>query len=169
MSEIKSVRNTYPKLYEVWRTMKQRCNNSNYSNYKNYGGRGITYCEEWEKAENFCKWALSNGYREGLEIDRIDVDGNYEPSNCRWVDRKTNAQNQRRAVLITVGNETKCISEWERELKLGKSMIVSWVRRFGIDFATERIKEIKETGTYTKYKKNGVKSLLVKEAGGMNG
>ena len=171
MSEIKLLpcpyRKTHKKLYEVWHAMKQRCNNKNNSRYKLYGGRGITYCTEWEKAENFCEWALHNGYEEGLEIDRIDVNGNYEPSNCRWVDRKTNAQNQRRALLITVDNETKCVSEWERELHLGKSIIVSWVKRWGVDFAIERIKEVKATGTYTKYKKNGVKNKICKEEGGI--
>lgn len=148
---------THKKLYYVWHTMKKRCNNPNNSNYKNYGGRGITYCDEWESSDNFCKWALENGYEEGLELDRIDVNGNYEPCNCRWVDRKTNCQNKRNTVYLEVDGCKQCVSEWERILGLGKSEISSWIERFGKNFAKERIKEILNTGDYQKYKKDGVK------------
>ncbi len=87
---------SYSAIYNVWRCMKQRCNNPNASGYKNYGGRGISVCNEWEKSsEAFYDWALANGYAPGLQIDRIDNDGNYEPSNCRWVTPKENASNRR--------------------------------------------------------------------------
>ena len=75
----------YPKLYNSWRAMKGRCNNSNQLDYKYYGGKGITYCTRWEKFKGFAKWALSSGYKEGFTIDRIDSSSNYVPSNCRWV------------------------------------------------------------------------------------
>lgn len=148
---------THKKLYHVWHAMKKRCNDKE---NKNYGGRGISYCEEWENAEVFCEWALQNGYADGLELDRIDNDGNYEPSNCRWVDRKTNAQNQRRATILSVNGKEKCVSEWERELGVGKNAINSWVNRWGKAFAENRIAEILETGTYKRYRKNGVRTLL---------
>ena len=74
--------------------MRQRCNNPNRSDYKRYGGRGIKICDEWNDYNTFRDWALSNGYADNLSIDRIDVNGNYEPSNCRWVDAKTQAQNK---------------------------------------------------------------------------
>lgn len=88
------------RLYGVWHSMKDRCSRKTASNYKYYGGRGISVCDEWQSFEAFKKWALSTGYDKNAEygectIDRIDVDGDYEPSNCRWVDAKTQAQNRR--------------------------------------------------------------------------
>lgn len=83
------------KLYNVYHGMKQRCYNPKASNYRYYGGRGITICDEWQKYEPFHEWAMGNGYEEGLSIDRIDNDGNYEPSNCRWEEPTTQTINQR--------------------------------------------------------------------------
>ncbi|QIW89742.1 HNH endonuclease [Bacillus phage Izhevsk] len=74
------------KIYKIWSGMKQRCDNSNSMYYEYYGGRGIDICKEWsESFEVFHKWAIEKGYQEGLSIDRIDNDGNYEPSNCQWL------------------------------------------------------------------------------------
>lgn len=83
------------KAYTVWRSMKARCYNKNHKAYKNYGGRGISVCSRWlESVENF--WAdMGSTYAEGLELDRIDNDGNYEPNNCRWATVKLNTQNRR--------------------------------------------------------------------------
>lgn len=83
------------KLYNVWRAIRDRCVNPKNKVYYRYGGRGITVCKEWfEHFETFMEWALSHNYKEGLQIDRIDVNGNYEPSNCRWVTQKENARNR---------------------------------------------------------------------------
>lgn len=116
-------------LYEVWKGIRQRCNNPKHSSYHNYGGRGITICEEWDKSfQAFYDWSYANGYstenRENeklkLTIDRIDNNGNYEPFNCRWVDRKTQSSNMRTTKLVTINGETKCISEWCRVFNLSR-------------------------------------------------
>lgn len=76
------------KIYSVYHNMKDRCLNSRCHAYKNYGGRGIKITTEWLGDDgfiNFYNWAIANGYKEGLSIDRIDIEGNYEPSNCRWI------------------------------------------------------------------------------------
>lgn len=88
--------------------MRHRCANSNDASYKYYGGRGITVCEEWGDYERFRNWALANGYDPNAPqgectIDRIDVNGNYEPSNCRWVDMKTQNANKRNTKSSVVG------------------------------------------------------------------
>lgn len=89
------------RLYKVWHSMKQRCYNKNNSNYENYGGRGIRVCQEWlDDFMNFYNWAMASGYDYNAEfgectLDRINVDGNYEPNNCRWVDVEVQANNKR--------------------------------------------------------------------------
>lgn len=80
------------RIYQCWSDMKQRCLNINNKSYKNYGERGISICSEWTNKEcgfiNFYNWAINNGYQETLTLDRKDVNGNYEPFNCRWVTMK---------------------------------------------------------------------------------
>lgn len=108
-------------LYEVWKSLRQRCNNPKHASYYNYGGRGIAVCDEWNKSfQAFYDWSYANGYstenqkdeKLKLTIDRINNDGNYEPSNCRWVDRKTQARNMRTTKFITFKGQTKSIPEW---------------------------------------------------------
>ena len=89
------------RLYKTWQNMKTRCDNENSRSYKDYGGRGITYINEWKNFEPFRDWALNNGYSDSLTIDRIDVDGNYSPSNCRFVTHLKQMQNQRRKENLT--------------------------------------------------------------------
>lgn len=100
------------RLYKAWANMKTRCLNPNASGYTNYGGRGISVCNEWQEFVNFKNWALLAGYKDNLSIDRIDVNGNYEPSNCRWVSMKTQANNKTTSHFITFKNETKTLSQW---------------------------------------------------------
>ena len=83
------------RLYGAWRAMRYRCLNSNAEHYKNYGGRGVSICPEWSDYAVFRQWAIANGYRKGLSLDRKDNDGNYEPNNCRWATAAQQANNRR--------------------------------------------------------------------------
>ena len=114
-----------------------------------YGGRGITMCDEWKNSyEEFEKWALNNGYDDSLEsfkctIDRIDNEGNYEPSNCRWVDNITQCNNRRSNHLLEYNGKTQTIKQWADELHIDQRTILMRVRSgFTIDdvFSTERLK-----------------------------
>ena len=96
--------------------MKERCNNPNNHAYSDYGGRGISVCEEWEKYENFQRWALSSGYDKMLTLDRIDVNGNYEPQNCRWADRYQQARNKRDSKYYTMNGVTMHAHDWDDRL-----------------------------------------------------
>jgi DNA-binding XRE family transcriptional regulator len=99
----------------IFRGMKQRCYNEKAESYKHYGGRGIKICDEWlENPELFYEWAIENGYNDGLTIDRIDNDGNYEPSNCRWATMKEQANNTRRNVVITYNGISHKITDWSK-------------------------------------------------------
>lgn len=80
------------KLYGTWERIHTRCTNKKVPQYRFYGARGITVSPEWKQFEAFKTWALANGYQEGLSIDRIDNDGNYEPSNCQWLTVSENAK-----------------------------------------------------------------------------
>lgn len=103
------------RLYKTWKNMKTRCDNFKCVEYKDYGGRGIKYCNEWQKFISFYEWAVSNGYKSNLTIDRIDVNGNYEPSNCRWATNSQQAQNIRKTMNVTYNGITKTIHEWSKE------------------------------------------------------
>lgn len=96
--------------------MKNRCSNPRNRHYKDYGGRGIKVCDEWadkkQGHKNFQNWAVENGWKEGLSIDRKNNDGNYEPSNCRWATPKEQARNRRPNNLITICSQTKTLTEW---------------------------------------------------------
>jgi hypothetical protein len=106
------------RLYNIWTGMKMRCFNPNDPAYKNYGGRGISVCEEWAGKNSFKAfrdWALANGYKDDLTIDRIDNDLWYSPSNCRWVTKKEQNNNRRSNLKITAWGETKNLCEWSRD------------------------------------------------------
>lgn len=97
--------------------MKQRCYNVKHNNYKRYGGRGIKVCDEWlNDSQAFIDWALNNGYADDLTIDRIDNDGNYEPSNCRWITVKEQQNNKSTNIKVTYDGRTMTLKEWADKL-----------------------------------------------------
>jgi hypothetical protein len=102
-------------LYERWREIRRRCMAPSNKSWKHYGGRGIRVCEEWDSFPEFEQWAVSNGYSDGLHIDRIDVNKDYSPDNCRWVTNLQNQNNKRNNYYVTAFGETKTLAEWGRD------------------------------------------------------
>ena len=100
-------------LYNSWHAMKARCYNPKKDNYEQYGGRGIAVCDEWRRSfVAFARWGLANGWRDGMTIDRIDPDGNYEPGNCRWAMKKVQQRNRRNTRWLTIDGQRKTQAEW---------------------------------------------------------
>lgn len=126
---------THTKLYGVWYAMKQRCYYDKSVNYKYYGGRGIEVCEEWrDNYSTFKRWAINNGYKNDLTLDRIDVNGDYTPENCRWVDLITQANNKRNNIFFTYNNKTQTIKQWARELGISyKTVTTRMYRGYPLD------------------------------------
>jgi hypothetical protein len=119
------------KLSMVWQAMKQRCGNSHCKDFPSYGGRGINVCHEWQiDFATFYDWAITNGYHEGLSIDRIDVDGNYEPMNCRWVNMKVQANNERKNHRISFKGETHTLAEWAEITGQTQSTLSARINRY---------------------------------------
>jgi len=112
------------KLYGVWNSIKNRCYNPHVEAYHNYGGRGVEVCDKWKNDFlSFYNWAMSNGYKKGLSIDRINNDGNYEPVNCRWVDSQTQNENTRQCVKVrAINNITGEIKEFPTKAKCSKEL-----------------------------------------------
>ena len=107
------------RLYECYTNMKTRVTNEKQDDYNRYVNRGISMCDEWfNDYYSFEKWALENGYKDNLTIDRIDNNGNYEPSNCRWVDRKTQANNRRTNVILEYDNKKYTMANWSKKLNI---------------------------------------------------
>lgn len=120
------------RFYSILNSMKQRCNNPQHPNYPNYGGRGIKICDEWNQPNSlpiFTEWALSNGYQDGLTIDRIDVNGNYEPSNCRWATRKEQARNTRRNVFVSYKERKYTLSEFSETINIDRRKVSYYLKK----------------------------------------
>lgn len=112
------------RLFNIWMGMKYRCNNKNYKRYSDYGGRGIKVCTEWDKEFLlFKEWADANGYKENLTIDRIDVNGDYKPSNCRWITNAEQQRNKRNNSYFFVKGEKLNICEIERRYDINRHKI----------------------------------------------
>lgn len=142
------------RLYRIWKNMKSRCHCPNASKYNLYGGKGIKVCNEWENSfKCFYEWAMDNGYRDNLTIDRINPDKNYEPNNCRWATYKEqNSHLSGKAgkifteVLIEYNGEKNNLTEWGNKLGINpKTLHARYERGWSIErmLKTPTIKEIK--------------------------
>lgn len=103
----------YAKLYDVWRNMICRCTDTQNDRYYTYGARGVSVCREWgESFHDFVKWALANGWKPGLWIERKNVDGDYCPENCTFLPRKEQMRNKTNNIKITIEGDERCLAEW---------------------------------------------------------
>lgn len=120
------------RLYRIYHDMVSRCYRKNVNRYEEYGGRGIKVCEEWLGKDgfvHFMNWAFENGYSDDLTIDRINSNGNYEPSNCRWATHKEQANNTRSTIFLEYSGDRKSLSEWAEITGISKRAIYGRIRK----------------------------------------
>lgn len=130
-----SHRMTHTRLYETWSNMRRRCNSKSSKSYKDYGGRGIKVCDSWNRSFiDFYNWAIESGYSDNLTIDRIDVNGDYCPENCRWVPKGDQPSNRRNNWRITHRGKTQNLKQWCDELGLDYKLINNRLNRSGLSF-----------------------------------
>ena len=130
------------KIYSKWLWMKARCYKEHTHGYKNYGGRGIKVCDEWlHNFKNFYDWAINNGYSDDLTIERIDTNGDYEPSNCKWITNLEQQNNKRNNRFIEYKGEKHTIAEWSRITGINKNIILD---RLNNNWDTAEILGIKQ-------------------------
>lgn len=136
------------RLYRIWADMIQRCENPKSNNYKHYGARGISLINEWKNFDNFYDWATKNGYENGLSIDRIDVNKNYEPNNCRWVTREVQDNNKRNTLWVDVNGEKMSLKQVSDKYGISYSTLKHRysVGDRGIDLLGEKRQGIKRVG-----------------------
>ena len=145
----------FKRIYNIFNGMKNRCYNMKSKDYKNYGARGIKICNQWLNKENgidnFFDWSITNGYKENLTIDRIDVNGNYEPDNCRWITLKQQFLNKRNNKLITFNNKTQTLSEWSKELKIKYPTLNNRINTNKWDIERAFTKPLRKGGQYVDF------------------
>lgn len=140
------------RLHAIWRHIKYRCLNKEHYAYKDYGGRGVSLCDEWQKFEPFYDWAMANGYSNKLTIDRVDVDGNYEPTNCRWATWKEQGNNRRNNVRLTLNGQTKTMSEWSDDIGISAQCLF---RRINVSKLPLEVALTAKKGTIKQLKQKG--------------
>lgn len=117
------------KIYHMYYGMLDRCYNTSSKAYKYYGARDIKVCESWKNDfKTFYDWGQNNGYEEGLTLERKDVNGNYEPSNCTWIPASEQPNNTRRNIFLTYNGETKNINQWAKCLGINKNTFWRYIR-----------------------------------------
>lgn len=120
---------SHDRLYHIWFDMKRRCYQPQNKRWEKYGGRGIKVCPEWlDNFQTFFDWSMANGYDDNLTIDRIDMDGDYSPENCRWADKYQQANNRSNNHLLTYKGETKTMMEWSRSLGINYTTLRRRIR-----------------------------------------
>lgn len=120
------------RLYRIYHGIIGRCLKPKTNGYKNYGNKGISVCNEWLKDfQNFYYWAINNGYKEGLTIERIDLNKGYEPDNCKWVTPKEQARHTSQNKMITYKGKTRCVAEWAEFLKINYNTLQSRLGKYG--------------------------------------
>lgn len=140
---------TNTKLYRTWQNMKRRCDTKSSTSYKNYGGRGITVCDEWRNDFiSFYNWAMANGYRDDLTIDRIDVNGNYEPNNCRWITKEEQANNKRNNRFIEYNGKKMTLIQWSKKKNIKRETIAY---RLNHNYPLEKVFSKENFSEYTKF------------------
>jgi hypothetical protein len=144
---------TGTRLWNIYNKMLARCSNPKSSAYKDYGGRGIGVCKEWsenlEGYKRFKEWALMNGYDDSLSIERLDVNGNYEPENCAWADHKTQNNNKRNTIKIALDGKEKPLSIWCEELGLNYQSVFKRITSYNFspeEALTKNIHKISKDG-----------------------
>jgi hypothetical protein len=120
---------TFNNILRVWQGMKSRCYNPKHSNSKYYLGKDVVVCEEWKSFRPFYEWAKANGYSKGLQIDRIDVNGNYEPSNCHWITARENSNNKTNNRYYNYKGEKKTIAQWSEQMGISKKTLIDRIER----------------------------------------
>lgn len=138
-NEIKQYAIEYMKLrlINIWENMRQRCYNPKSARYLRYGGRGIKICDEWinkNGKNNFILWGLNNGYKPDLSIERIDINKNYCPENCRWIKLSEQNKNTKRTIFVTHNGITMCVSDWCKKLNLKSNTIYCRAKKNGGDY-----------------------------------
>lgn len=111
---------TKTRLYRIWYGMRMRCTFTKNRDYMNYGGRGIKYCDQWKHFEPFMEWAFAHGYEEHLTLERVDVNGNYEPDNCKWITGKEQYYNKTTNRYIEHNGEKKTVAQWAKEIGISR-------------------------------------------------
>ncbi len=118
---------TGTRLYRIWKSMKCRCTCVSHPTFKNYGDRGIAVCEEWfESYSAFKEWAVANGYSDALELDRIDVNGNYNPNNCRWITHHAQTLNRRDTLYVQYDGKQERLRDFCEKRNINLNSVNNW-------------------------------------------
>lgn len=130
------------RLYRLWAAIKRRCYYEKCVGYHNYGGRGVRMCDEWKnEAAKFVEWCKSHGYKKGLEIDRINNNGNYEPNNCQFISKVENEKKKRNTIWLTIDGISKVCADWNRIMEKPEKYYIQRIyRKMGEEYAINVIR-----------------------------